>query len=91
MKYTLIAAAAAVSFAFVLPASAQMADGTAKTGATMQTETSKPMASGSMAMSGDTKMDGMAMKPMKKSKTKRMMTDKTMSDGAMKSDDGMKH
>jgi hypothetical protein len=91
MKHTLIAAAAAVTFALVLPASAQMGDGTAKTGTTMQTETGKPMASGSMAMSGDAKMDGMAMKPMKKSKNKQMMTDKSMPDSAMKADVGVKH
>jgi hypothetical protein len=46
---------------------------------------------GSMAMSGDAKMDGMAMKakPVKKTK-KAMMADKPMTEDAMKPD-AMKH
>ena len=47
---------------------------------------------GSMAMSGDAKMDGMAMsakKPMKKTR-KAMMADKPMAEDAMKPD-AMKH
>ncbi len=47
---------------------------------------------GSMAMSGDAKMDGMAMsakKPMKKTK-KAMMADNPMAEDAMKPD-AMKH
>ncbi|MBA2589671.1 MAG: hypothetical protein H0U98_13730 [Alphaproteobacteria bacterium] len=95
MKTTLIAAAAAAAFAFAVPASAQMADQTSKTGAktgtTMQTENSKPMASGSMAngnmaMSGDMGMK----KPMKKTKKTSMMADKPMTEDQMKSD-SMKH
>jgi|GEM_PF-3663346 hypothetical protein len=96
MKYVLIAAA--ITFALAAPASAQMASETAKTGAktgsTMQTEHSKPMASGSMAMSADAGMkDGMAMKPMKKSRkmmAAKPMADKPMADGMMKPD-AMKH
>ncbi len=90
MKHTLIAAAA-VTLAMAVPASAQMANGTGKTGAAMQTENSKPMAEGSMAMSGDAGMTHktMAMKS-KKSKSNMMMGDKPMADGMMKSDT-MKH
>jgi hypothetical protein len=95
MKTYLIAAAAA-AFALAIPASAQMAAETAKTGTTMQTETAKPMVGGSMAMSGDAKMDGsmMAKKPVKKNSAmmadKPMMGDKPKTEDQMKSD-SMKH
>lgn len=82
MKTLLIAAAV---FALAIPASAQMANDTAKTGTAMQTESGKPMA-GSMAMSTDANMK----KPMKKMKKGAMMGDKPMAEDQMKSD-SMKH
>ena len=53
--------AAAVMLALAVPASAQMANGTGKTGTAMQTESSKPMAEGSMAMSGNAGMTSKTM------------------------------
>ncbi len=83
MKTLLIAAA--VTFALAIPASAQMANETAKTGTAMQAESGKPMA-GSMAMSADAGMK----KPMKKMKKGAMMGDKPMTEDQMKPD-SMKH
>jgi hypothetical protein len=95
MKYVLIAAA--ITFALAAPASAQMASETkmgAKPDSAMHADGNKPMASGSMAMSADAGMkDGMAMKPMKKSRkmmAAKPMADKPMADGMMKPD-AMKH
>ena len=89
MKHVLIAAA--ITLALAVPASAQMANDTAKTTTTMKMQDNKPMAEGSMAMSGNAGMahKTMAMKS-KKSKSKMMMGDKPMADGMMKSD-SMKH
>jgi pentapeptide MXKDX repeat protein len=88
MKTTLIAAAAAVTLTLALPALAQDANGTAKTGAM----TNGAMANGSIAggsMSGDASMNH----AMKAKKTRKKAMDSSMSGSTSMSGgtNGMNH